>query len=199
MKKLLIFDFDGVLENTFDWNYQVACKRYKDLNKEDYRTWFDGNIYEHPIVRASGPMNVIEYFEEYKKGFIGRVINPEFKEMLFALRPHHHLVIISSIDDDIINPYLRENQIDNLFEEVWGIRKKTSKVEKFKDFLSLYNLTKEECYFITDTLGDIKEANRVGIESIGITWGYQNKERLQTGNPIKIVDSPKELVAFLSN
>ena len=45
MKKLLIFDFDGVLEDTFDWNFRVARKRYANLDKEEYRGWFDGNIY----------------------------------------------------------------------------------------------------------------------------------------------------------
>ena len=197
MKKLLIFDFDGVLEDTFDWNYEVARKRYNNIEKEDYRTWFDGNIYEHPVVKAAGPMNITEYFEEYKKGFEDRFISSEFKNVLFALRSQYHLVIISSIDDDIINPYLERNKIDNLFEEVWGIRRKTSKVEKFKDFLQLYNLSKEECYFITDTLGDIKEANKVGIDSIGVTWGYQGKEILAKGNPIKIVDKPQELLDYL--
>lgn len=197
MKKLLIFDFDGVLEDTFDWNFEVASKRYKGLDKEDYRTWFDGNIYEHPVVRAAGPMNVIEYFEEYKKGFTNRVIEPELKNTLFALTSQFHLVIISSIDDDIINPYLKRSKIDNIFEEVWGIRKKTSKVEKFKDFLSVYHLTADECLFITDTLGDIKEANKVGIESVGVTWGYQGRDRLQKGKPGKIVDTPQELLTYL--
>lgn len=199
MKKLLIFDFDGVLEDTFDWNYEVAKKRYKNLNKEEYRSWFNGNIYEHPTVKAAGPMNIIEYFEEYKKGFVQRTIKSDYKDMLFALKPKYHLVIISSIDDDIINPYLERSKIDNLFEEVWGIRKKTSKVEKFKDFLSLYNISKDNCLFVTDTLGDIKEAHKVGIQSIGVTWGYQNRDTLEKGDPIKIVDAAQELAEYLLN
>ena len=197
MKKLLIFDFDGVLEDTFDWNYEVAKKRYKNLKREDYRGWFNGNIYEHPTVKAAGPMNIIEYFEQYKKGFENRIIKPEFKEMLIKLNQKYHLVIISSIDDDIINPYLKRNKIDNLFEEVWGIKKKTSKVEKFKDFLKLYKLDTNNCLFVTDTLGDIREANKVNIKSIGITWGYQTESSLKRGNPIKIVDSIKELEKYL--
>jgi len=192
-----MFDFDGVLEDTFDWNYEVARKRYKNLDKENYRNWFNGNIYEHPTVKAAGPMNIIEYFEQYKKGFENRIIKIEFKEMLIKLKEKFHLVIISSIDDDIINPYLKRSKIDNLFEEVWGIRRKTSKVEKFKDFLKLYKVDTNHCLFITDTLGDIREANKVNIKSIGITWGYQTKDSLKKGNPIKIVDSIKELENYL--
>ena len=92
MKKLLIFDFDGVLEDTFDWNFEVASNRYANLDKEDYRNWFDGNIYEHPRVKAAGPLNVITYFEEYKKGFIQRKIKEEFSSMLLNLKSKYHLV-----------------------------------------------------------------------------------------------------------
>ena len=169
----------------------------KNLEKEEYRTWFDGNIYEHPRVTAAGPMNVIEYFEEYKKGFKNLKISAELEDMLFALKPKYHLVIISSIDDEIINPYLERSKINNIFEEVWGIRKKTSKVDKFKKLLDQFNLKKEECYFITDTLGDVKEANKVGIESIGVTWGYHDKETLLRGNPVAIVDTPRKLLDLL--
>ena len=95
--KLLIFDFDGVLEDTFDWNFEVAKKRYKGINKEDYRTWFNGNIYEHPIVLEAGPMNVKEYFKTYKKGFVGRKLNNKFKKLLNELIKKYNLVIISSI------------------------------------------------------------------------------------------------------
>ena len=196
-KKLLIFDFDGVLEDTFEWNFEVASKRYKNLDKEDYRAWFDGNIYEQPTVKAAGPMNIIEYFEEYKKGFENRIIKTELKDLLFSLKTRYNLVIISSIDDDIINSYLGKNSINNIFEEVWGIRKKTSKVEKFKDFLNLYNLPSEECLFITDTLGDIREANKIPLDSIAVTWGYQRREILSKGKPIKIFDSFNELKDFL--
>ena len=197
MKKLLIFDFDGVLEDTFDWNFEVAKKRYKNLKKEDYRNWFDGNIYEHPVVKDAGPLNVIEYFEEYKKGFIRKKLDKRFKEMLLKLKINYHLVIISSIDDNIINPYLKRSGVSYIFEEVWGIRRKTSKEEKFKDFLKLYNIEKKNCLFITDTLGDIKEANKVGLRSIGVTWGYQNEEKLKVGNPVFIAHNIKELEDYL--
>lgn len=195
--KLLIFDFDGVLEDTFDWNFEVAKKRYKGINKEDYRTWFNGNIYEHPIVLEAGPMNVKEYFKTYKKGFVGRKLNNKFKKLLNELIKKYNLVIISSIDEDIIFPYLYRSEASHLFKDVWGYKTEMSKIKKFNKFLRKYKISKEQCIFITDTLGDILESNKVGIPSIGVSWGYHNKETLKKGSPIFIADTIEELSNFL--
>lgn len=195
--KLLIFDFDGVLEDTFDWNFKVAKKRYKGINKEDYRTWFNGNIYEHPIVLEAGPMNVEEYFDIYKKGFIGKNLNNKFKKLLEELYEKYTLVIISSIDEDIIFPYLKRSKALYFFKDIWGYNTEMSKIKKFKSFLKKYKISNNGCLFITDTLGDILEANEVGIPSLGVSWGYHNKKTLLKGNPVFVADSIDELKNFL--
>ena len=199
MKKLLIFDFDGVLEDTFDWNFNVAKERYKKIDKEDYRSWFNGNIYEHPTVLEAGPMNVTEYFDIYRKGFVDKKLKDKFKKLIEDLFKKYTLVIISSICEDIINPYLKRNQVSHFFKDVWGYQTETSKIKKFKKFLEKYNVSKEECLFITDTLGDIKEADKVGIDSIGVSWGYHSEETLLKGNPVFVANNVKELGDFLFN
>ena len=72
-----------------------------------------------------------------------------------------------------------------------------SKIKKFNKFLRKYKISKEQCIFITDTLGDILESNKVGIPSIGVSWGYHNKETLKKGSPIFIADTIEELSNFL--
>jgi len=197
MKKLLIFDFDGVLEDTFDWNFKVAKNRYKGLNKKDYRSWFNGNIYEHPVVLEAGPMNIKEYFDIYKRGFVGKKLDPKYKKLIKQLSKKYTIVIISSISEEIINPYLKRSKSLNLFEDVWGYQTEKSKIKKFRMFLRKYKVSKKECYFITDTLGDVIEANKVGIPSIGVTWGYHNNKTLKKGNPIFIANNLGALKNFL--
>jgi phosphoglycolate phosphatase len=197
MKKLLIFDFDGVLEDTFDWNFEVAKKRYKGINKEEYRTWFNGNIYEHPCVLEAGPMNIKEYFKIYKKGFANKKLKSNYIKLLKDLKKEFILVIISSIDEDIILPYLKRSNALNLFDDVWGYKTELSKANKFKKFLEKYKISGENCLFITDTLGDILEAKKVGILTVGVTWGYHSKKALLEGNPIFIANTIEELKEYL--
>ncbi len=197
MIKLLIFDFDGVLEDTFDWNFKVAKKRYKGIDKEDYRSWFNGNIYEHPIILEAGHMNVTEYFDIYKKGFVGKKLKNKFKRLLEDIYEKYTLVIISSIDEDIIFPYLKRSKALYFFKDIWGYKTEMSKIKKFKRFLKKYKVSKKECLFITDTLGDIIEANKVRIPSLGVSWGYHSKKTLTKGKPIFVVDNIRELKNYL--
>lgn len=196
-KKLLIFDFDGVLEDTFDWNFEVARKRYGGIDKEDYRSWFCGNIYEHPVVLDAGPMNVEDYFKTYRKGFVGKRLGSEFKEVLAELSRRYILVIVSSICEEIIVPYLKRSGVSDLFGDVWGYQTDKSKVKKFGMFLEKYDVEAEDCFFITDTLGDILEANKVGIPCVGVSWGYHDKAILSKGNPVFIADDLSSLKDFL--
>lgn len=57
-----------------------------------------------------------------------------------------------------------------------------------------YNADSANYLFVTDTLGDIREAEKCNIKSIAVAWGYHPVTTLEKGNPIAIVQTPKELV-----
>ena len=46
---------------------------------------------------------------------------------------------------------------------------------------------------MTDTLGDIREGNIAGVQTIGVTWGVHDRETLEKGSPLAIVDTVFEL------
>ena len=50
-----------------------------------------------------------------------------------------------------------------------------------------YNLTSDDCIFVTDTVGDILEANKVNLRSIAVTCGFHEKERLEKVNPFVLI------------
>ena len=54
-----------------------------------------------------------------------------------------------------------------------------SKVAKIQMILKKHGIKPAEAIFITDTLGDMREAIKCGVLSIGVTWGFHEKERLQ--------------------
>jgi phosphoglycolate phosphatase-like HAD superfamily hydrolase len=47
--------------------------------------------------------------------------------------------------------------------------------------------------FITDTLGDLKEAAKVGLPAIAVSWGVHSPDRLGQGNALMIVHTVEEL------
>jgi len=74
-----------------------------------------------------------------------------------------------------------------------------SKVEKFKYLFKKYKLKPEDCIFITDTLGDILEGNKVGVRTIAVDFGFHKRDRLEKGKPFKIVSSFDEILKVIGD
>ena len=55
MKKAVIFDFDGVIGDTFDFCYGPYKEVQPELTKDEYRSWFSGNIYDKLEQDAAWP------------------------------------------------------------------------------------------------------------------------------------------------
>ena len=83
------------------------------------------------------------------------------------------------------------------FKEVLWAEKHKKKTEKFKHILNDYNLKKEDCLFVTDTLWDILEANDIWIKTYAVDFGYHDRNTLKKWNPYKIISSFDELVEDL--
>jgi phosphoglycolate phosphatase-like HAD superfamily hydrolase len=57
-----------------------------------------------------------------------------------------------------------------------------------------FHLNNKEIIFITDTLGDIRAANKLGIKTIAVDFGYHERARLENGNPQKIISNFKDIL-----
>ncbi len=68
-----------------------------------------------------------------------------------------------------------------------------SKIKNFQYLFMKYNLNNDNCIFVTDTLGDILEANEVKLNTIAIDCGFHERERLQKRDPMKIISNYKDL------
>lgn len=99
--------------------------------------------------------------------------------------------IVSSTITPPIHSYLEKNNLRHYFDSILGADVERSKVVKLQSVQELH--PNREMYFITDTLGDIREAEKVGIKSIAVTWGYHDKAMLEQGNPRAIVNTAEEL------
>ena len=68
-----------------------------------------------------------------------------------------------------------------------------------KIIFSKYGIGAKDCLFITDTLGDLKEAAEVNIKTVAVTWGFHSLKTLEKGNPWVIVNTSQELLATINN
>ncbi len=194
--KAIIFDFDGVIVNTYEHHYQTFTKVYENLDRETHKQLFEGNLHklkENLVVKDSS----IDEFELLKKGLLKQKISKNVLNVLKKLKKKYFLFIISSHKESILNAFFEKENLSKLFNKIYGFETHKRKDVKFKLLFKEYNLDKNDVVFITDTLGDILEAKKLDIKSIGVDFGFHERERLEKGKPFKIVSKFKEILKII--
>ena len=167
------------------------------VTKFAYRERFEGNIHDwkDPVNTHTPECRLeINFFTEYILRMKNRVkIFPEMKEVVVELGKNYTLIVISSSTTGSIQEFLARHNFINSFAEIMGNDVHNSKVEKIKMVFEKYKVVADDCVFITDTLGDIREAEKMQIGAIGVTWGFHTAETLLCGNPSQLVNKPNQL------
>ncbi len=203
--KLIIFDFDGVLANSFKGFYllnkEAAAIIGKKLSIKQYRDLSLGNI--HAGIRAIIP-NDDEYqkFIDYKKERIAAFYNtvklfPGATPLLQKLSKKYILTIASSTKDTLIRKLLQRNKVEKLFSIIHGAND-YSKEEALKNILSRTATTPPQAIMVTDTVGDVLVAKKVGIKTIAVTWGFHSRLTLSKIRPSALIFNLNELESFFT-
>jgi phosphoglycolate phosphatase len=204
MKKLLMFDYDGVIADSLDilWEcFDKINKKYNFFpfkNKNELTKIWDQNLFE--AVSKIGVSNT-EFAKFYKEWVdLGLLKNKKvkpftgLKSVLKKISQNNCLIIISSNDYKMISDFLKRNDLFDYFSLILGSEKGKSKKEKLNLVLNELNFPKSKAYFITDSIGDLKEIKSLGIKTVAVTWGFHDKKKLEKENPDFIVEKPKNLL-----
>lgn len=195
MTEVVIFDFDGVIADTRAGLFALFKKHSPDMSDEDFCAHFDDNVYEKPRIKFSRDA-AAQMHEDYCN-----MLTPE--HVIAAIGPirrlhsEYRLFIISSGDERGIDCVLKAAGIKQCFYAIYGHNTHTSKVVKFEKIRDRFEVSLERTVFVTDTLGDIREAARMGVATIAGTFGFHSRERLQKGSPYAIAESWDDVEAAI--
>ncbi|PLX21511.1 hypothetical protein C0584_02485 [Candidatus Parcubacteria bacterium] len=191
--KAIIFDFDGVIHNTFEF-HRTRVKNFTgiELNPEEYRNMHKKNMYLN-IPKAFESVSWSEYSKFIHEDMANLKTRNKTKEAIRDLAKKHNLYIITSGTKKNISAYLERNKILDNFKDILGVETHKMKIEKFKYLFKKYKTKESECVFVTDTLGDICEANEVGVKTIAVDFGFHSREVLNEGNPFRIISRFEEI------
>lgn len=191
--KAILFDFDGVLYNTFALHLEKLREftRYP-ISEEEYRNMHNGNFYSHNV-EALKEIDWLKYRDFVREYFENLTMEKTVYDTLVKISRNKQLFVISSGDEYVICQYLKNNGVRDFFLEVLGGEFAYSKIIKFEYVLRKYFLEKNESIYITDTLGDILEAHEFGIKTIAVDLGFHTRETLERGNPYAIISHFEDL------
>ena len=198
--KLIIFDLDGVLIDSTRIVADYFVELQPKLSREILNEWLCENFHS-ALKKFSDVHGEIESTDEQENAYIARkAASPLFlgvRELLEELKACNYILAINtSAEPENCLPGLKQTGIKDFFDVIAHKGVSRSKVEKFKILGEKYSLKPEEIIFVTDTLGDLREADLAGIPTIAVTYGAHNRsffERERHDNLIAIVDSVGEL------
>jgi phosphoglycolate phosphatase len=204
MKKLLLFDFDGVIVDSIDLYEEISRLCLDKIgtpivrNRGDFIDLFDDNFYE--ALRQRG-VNVREFNRSVELIIpdvdYNRVVPfHDLISVIGKLKKDNILVIISSNSLSAIKSIISRYGFDHYFDEILAADFMLSKIDKISYALEKWKLDKNSTYFIGDTVGDMKEAAKAGVRTVAVTWGWHPREKLERIKTDFLFDSPEELLAL---
>lgn len=200
-KKVVLFDFDGVLVNTLQFSYQIHKDKNENFTWQRFQDFSNGNFHEEfqKALTQERFVLVDDFYGKYNDKLREVRINEILHDTIVYLSKYYTLAIISSTETVHIKEFLQREKLIDYFSDIVGSDIHTSKVVKITMMLEKYHLSSSDTVFVTDTLGDIREASVCNVSSIGVTWGLHDALTLQKGSPIAIVDEPLLLTSAIKN
>jgi len=219
-KKLLIFDLDGTLINSaldlaLAVNFMLAQLKRDTFDKEIIHGWV-GNGALTLVKRAlSGSREVDAYLDEayvekalrifldyYEKNLCNATVPyPHVAQTLSALKEKGYtLAIVTNKPYPFVSPILQSLGLESLFALIVG---GDSLAEKKPHPLPLLHVCETLGYdvvssvMVGDSKNDILAANACGMDSVGVTYGYNYGEDIGVHKPNIIINDFAELIKYL--
>ncbi|MDA8597008.1 HAD family hydrolase [Candidatus Pacebacteria bacterium] len=197
MIKHIIFDYDGVLVDSFNFHLtQYNQLLHLGLEAQELRDAHNGNFHDNESNKL-GNIDINRYVDAVKENQESLPLRPGVKETLTELANTKQLHLVTSGYERQILPNLANHGIDTFFTYLLFADHGHHKHEKIQNILDAVAATSDEAIFVTDTLGDIHEAKQVPISTIALSCGFHPRETLLEGQPEFLLDSWKELAATL--
>ena len=213
MIKLMIFDFDGTLVNTiYDLGDSInEALKINGWNKEYSYVETKVLIGSGIRVLCTRALNYIEHtIEDEEKLFKDFQICYK-KNQLNKTKPYEGVVdtlhklkeqgikiaILSNKRNENTNAITNHVFEPNLFDEVVGQLPDVPLKPNPTSVLSMidrFGVKKEEVLYIGDSDTDMKTADNASLTKVAVTYGYRDKEVLETYKPDYMIDSFDELL-----
>lgn len=211
-----IFDLDGTLVNSIKaiaYTANFTLKKYGlgPVDEEHYKI-FIGDGYKKLIERAliycgdkdlvhyeDGLVTYMEYFKVYCmyevkaydgiKDMLDYLKNKHIKIAVLSNKPHERTL-------DNVEGIFGIGYFHRVAGEKDGVKRKPDPEGAIITAKEL-GVLPEHCLYIGDTNTDMKTGIAAGMDTVGVTWGFRNREELESYHPKYVIDYPNEIIEII--
>ena len=216
MIKLCMFDLDGTLLDTLSTiayygNYALMAHGILPIDKEEYK-YFAGNGAKILIKR------MLEFSDSYSDEIYDKVYKTYMK--VYDANPTHltepfegicpllselkgmniEVAVISNKPDFATKEVCKAKIPSGLLDEVRGQQEGVPikpNPEGAFSIMEKFNAHSAEVVYVGDTGVDMQTGKNIGAYTIGVTWGFRNKEELVSNGADFIVDYPLQIIEIV--
>lgn len=215
--KAVIFDLDGTLLDTIE---DIADSFNATLLEQGLATY---SIEEYKYFVGKGIDTLIDRI------LVAGGLNPNLKETLkagyikaYAIRqrnktkpyqgivPMLHELLDMGLKINILSnkPHFQTIDVVHHFFEGVNFTEVYGKKPEFdikpcpdsaNDLVHRLGLRSEEILYVGDTATDMETASRANFNSVGVLWGFREREELEKSGASYIINKPKEIIDIVKN
>ncbi|MDJ0598529.1 MAG: HAD-IIIC family phosphatase [Crocosphaera sp.] len=207
--KVIIFDFDGTLADTYDAFVEIANRLseefgYKPVNEQEQEKLKD--LSARDLIKQSE-------ISLFKIPFVLKRVKSELTHKIKELEPiknipdclkqlnsqGYRLGIITSNAEENVVCFLKNHELEQFFDFIYAGTTLFGKHKIIKKLLKEKQLRPHEVMYIGDETRDINSAKKSDVKCVGVTWGFNSGEALAKQEPDYLINQPYELIAILDN
>lgn len=212
--KAVIFDLDGTLLDTCNdlanaVNYALNKNGFPIHNPQMYKI-FTGDGTDVMITRALPESNrdaetlkkVRDVYFEFYNEHSGECTRPYdgIPELLESLKERGIMLAVTSNKIEFMTQSVIKHYFGDTFDFVTGQSENVPpKPNPSMVFKAMKNLGVEpsECLYVGDTGVDAKTGKNAGIYTIGVLWGFREREELLENGADSVIDKPCQILEFI--
>jgi phosphoglycolate phosphatase len=219
-KKLLIFDLDGTLiDSALDLGLSINLmlkKFHKEpFDEEQIHHWVGNGALMlvqrslsasreiDPTLDPTIVEEALECFLDIYQENLARATVP-YEGVIDTLQQlkqrGYTLALVTNKPYRFVDPLLERLGLDNLFEMILGgdsLSKKKPDPMPLLHVANAFETLPSQTLMVGDSKNDILASHRANMECVGVTYGYNYGEDIDTYNPTVTIDSFSELLKYL--
>jgi phosphoglycolate phosphatase-like HAD superfamily hydrolase len=204
--KMVIFDFDGTLADTEDFNFTIYLDladkyKIKKVSKDEMGSLKKLSAFElidHLDIKKRNIPGMIRRGRKILHGSIENIdmCQPTMKSVLNTLHLKGILMgVLTSNSKKNVHKFLKRHELNCFsFVDNAGMFGKEGKLKKI---VSKYGLSENEALYVGDEIRDITATKHVGMDIAAVNWGYNSEEALKDNDPTYLIGVPEELLGII--
>jgi len=202
----LIFDFDGTLADSFETLLNIFNEisgRPKNLTTHEVLELRGKSFKDVVRYLKIKPWQIPPLILKAKRLAATKIDKvPAFAGVPQTLKQlnqsGHEMFIVSTNSTANIEKFLKNIGAESYFMNIYGDIGLRSKSSAIKKIIRKEKLNRHDCFYIGDEVRDIEAAQKAGVSSIGVTWGFNTPEAIKRATPLMVARSPKDLIKYFN-